>query len=118
MIALLTEQKDALADLTEDYFYQIPVGPPDVGGISPGYFWIVRPEYGDVDLPIYGLTDEAAKLNINSATADSLRTAVEGLEGPVAAICHQPDCSGIMLSVTGDDPGFQVGESFSLELDV
>ena len=52
------------------------------------------------------------------ATADSLRTAVEGLEGPDAAICHQPDCSGIMLSVTGDDPGFQVGESFSLELDV
>ena len=36
---------------------------------------------------------------------------------PVAAICHQPDCSGIMLSVTGHDPGFQVGESFPLELD-
>jgi len=51
------------------------------------------------------------------ATADSLRSAVEGLEGPVAAVCHQPDCSGIMLSVTGDDPGFQVGESFPLELD-
>ena len=51
------------------------------------------------------------------ATADSLRAAVEGLEGPVAAVCHQPDCSGIMLSVTGHDPGFQVGESFPLELD-
>ena len=51
------------------------------------------------------------------ATADSLRSAVEGLEGPVAAVCHQPDCSGIMLSVTGHDPGFQVGESFPLELD-
>ena len=51
------------------------------------------------------------------ATADSLRSAVEGLEGPVAAVCHQPDCSGIMLTVTGHDPGFQVGESFPLELD-
>jgi len=51
------------------------------------------------------------------ATADSLRSAVEGLEGPVAAICHQPDCSGIMLEVTGHDPGFQVGDSFPLELD-
>jgi phosphohistidine phosphatase len=51
------------------------------------------------------------------ATADSLRSAVEGLEGPVAAVCHQPDCSGIMLAVTGHDPGFQVGESFPLELD-
>jgi phosphohistidine phosphatase len=51
------------------------------------------------------------------ATADSLRNAIEGLDGPVAAVCHQPDCSGIMLSVTGHDPGFQVGESFPLELD-
>jgi phosphohistidine phosphatase len=51
------------------------------------------------------------------ATADSLRTAVEGLEGPIAAVCHQPDCSGIMLAVTGEDPGFQVGDTFPLELD-
>jgi phosphohistidine phosphatase len=51
------------------------------------------------------------------ATADSLRSAVAGLDGPVAAVCHQPDCSGIMLAVTGEDPGFQVGESFPLELD-
>ena len=51
------------------------------------------------------------------ATADSLREAVEGLKGPVAAVCHQPDCSGIMLAVTGHDPGFQVGDSFPLELD-
>jgi phosphohistidine phosphatase len=51
------------------------------------------------------------------ATAEALRAAVAGLEPPVAAICHQPDCSGIMLAVTGHDPGFQVGESFPLELD-
>jgi hypothetical protein len=51
------------------------------------------------------------------ATADLLRTAVEGLAGPVAAVCHQPDCSGIMLAVTGHDPGFQVGDSFPLDLD-
>jgi phosphohistidine phosphatase len=51
------------------------------------------------------------------ATADSLRSAVAGLEGPVAAVCHQPDCSEIMLEVTGHDPGFQVGHSSSLELD-
>ena len=51
------------------------------------------------------------------ATADSLRAAVAGLAGPVAAVCHQPDCSGIMLAVTGNDPGFQVGDSSPLELD-
>ena len=51
------------------------------------------------------------------ATAASLRSAVAGLDEPVAAVCHQPDCSGIMLAVTGEDPGFQVGEFFPLELD-
>jgi phosphohistidine phosphatase len=51
------------------------------------------------------------------ADADSLRTAVTGLDGPVAAVCHQPDCSGIMLAVTGHDPGFKVGESHPLDLD-
>ena len=50
------------------------------------------------------------------ATADLLRAAVEGLAGPVAAVCHQPDCSGIMLAMTGHDPGFQVGDSFPLDL--
>jgi phosphohistidine phosphatase len=51
------------------------------------------------------------------ATADALRAAVTGLDGPVAAVCHQPDCSGIMLAVTGHDPGFQVGDSFPFDLD-
>ena len=51
------------------------------------------------------------------ATADLLRSAVAGLDGPVAAVCHQPDCSGIMLAVTGQDPGFKVGDSFPLDLD-
>jgi phosphohistidine phosphatase len=51
------------------------------------------------------------------ATADLLRAAVEGLAGPVAAVCHQPDCSGIMLAMTVHHPGFQVGDSFPLDLD-
>jgi hypothetical protein len=51
------------------------------------------------------------------ATADSHRTAVDGLPSPVAAVCHQPDCSEIMLAITGRDPGFRVGESFPLDLD-
>ena len=52
VIALLTEQKDSLADITEDYFYAIPVGsvPGANGPDVTGYFWIVRPDYGDIDL--------------------------------------------------------------------
>jgi phosphohistidine phosphatase len=40
------------------------------------------------------------------ATADDLRDLVAGLEGPVAAVGHQPDCSEIALELTGADPGF------------
>ena len=40
------------------------------------------------------------------ATAELLREAVAGLEGPVAAVAHQPDCSEIALVLTGVDPGF------------
>ena len=40
------------------------------------------------------------------ATAELLLDAVEGLDGPVAAVGHQPDCSNIALELTGKDPGF------------
>jgi type II secretory pathway component PulK len=48
---------------TEDYFAGIPVGAdpnnPD------GWFWIVRPQYDEDDLPLYGLVDECSKFDIN-----------------------------------------------------
>jgi phosphohistidine phosphatase SixA len=50
------------------------------------------------------------------ATADSLRTALAGLEGPVAAVGHQPDCSEIALALTGADPGFPTAGMLELEL--
>jgi phosphohistidine phosphatase len=40
------------------------------------------------------------------ATADLLLEALEGVDGPVAAVGHQPDCSEIFLELTGTDPGF------------
>jgi type II secretory pathway component PulK len=64
VVALLTEQKDTLSDLTEDYFAAVQVGD--------GYFWIVRPDYGDDNLPVFGLTEENAKLNLNTASYESL----------------------------------------------
>ncbi|MFO7573088.1 MAG: histidine phosphatase family protein [Gaiellaceae bacterium] len=39
-------------------------------------------------------------------TADGLRAAVAQLDGPVAAVGHQPDCSEIALELIGSDPGF------------
>ena len=51
------------------------------------------------------------------ATADLLRETVAGVEGPVAAVAHQPDCSEIALALTGSDPGFPPAGVAELELD-
>jgi len=50
------------------------------------------------------------------ATASLLREAVEGAEGPVAVVGHQPDCSEIALELTGSDPGFPTGGVAEIEL--
>jgi phosphohistidine phosphatase len=51
------------------------------------------------------------------ATADSLRRALAGFEGPVAAVGHQPDCSEIALALIGHDPGFPTGGMAEISLD-
>jgi phosphohistidine phosphatase SixA len=50
------------------------------------------------------------------ATASLLREAIEGAEGPVAVVGHQPDCSEIALELTGSDPGFPTGGVAEIEL--
>lgn len=62
-----------------------------------------------------------AELRVNErlspgATASLLREAVEGAEGPVAVVGHQPDCSEIALELTGSDPGFPTGGVAEIEL--
>ena len=51
------------------------------------------------------------------ATADLVREALEGLDGPVAAVGHQPDCSEIALELTGSDPGFPTAGVAELTLE-
>jgi phosphohistidine phosphatase len=51
------------------------------------------------------------------ATAAALRSAVAGEQGPIAVVCHQPDCSEIARELTGDDPGFPTGGVLELVLD-
>jgi phosphohistidine phosphatase len=43
------------------------------------------------------------------ATLANLEELVEELDGPVATVGHQPDCSEIVLALSGHDPGFPVG---------
>jgi phosphohistidine phosphatase len=52
------------------------------------------------------------------ATPAQLREALESEDGPVAAVCHQPDCSEIAASLTGSDPGFPPGGVAEIELDL
>ena len=64
VLTTLAQEGSDVSTLTEDYFAAIPVGD--------GYFWILRPDYGDSFMPVFGLIDESAKLNINVATYDQL----------------------------------------------
>ena len=50
------------------------------------------------------------------ATAATLAEALGGVDGPVATVGHQPDCSEIALALTGADPGFPVAGWAELEL--
>ena len=51
------------------------------------------------------------------AGIDDLRLALAQVDGPVATVGHQPDCSEIAFAVTGVDPGFSPGAMASLELE-
>ena len=50
------------------------------------------------------------------ATIESLRRALDGEDGPVAVVGHQPDCSEIAYAVIGRDPGFPVGGMVELDI--
>lgn len=50
------------------------------------------------------------------ATAESLREAVETRGELVVAVGHQPDCSEIVLALTGEDRSFAPGDAAELEL--
>ncbi|HLF67736.1 MAG TPA: histidine phosphatase family protein [Gaiellaceae bacterium] len=50
-------------------------------------------------------------------TAETLRAAIGQEAGPVAAVCHQPDCSHIALALAGRDPGFPPGGTAEIVLD-
>jgi hypothetical protein len=62
---LITEGNDGIDEnVTEDQFAAIQIGD--------GYFWVLRPDYDDPTLPVFGMVKEGAKLNLNKATYDQL----------------------------------------------
>src|SRR5256885_10099591 len=70
VVGLLNSGYGITNSFTEDQFQQVAVGD--------GYFWIVRPDYNDESLPLWGLVEENAKININNTT-NSTRTVLLNL---------------------------------------
>jgi phosphohistidine phosphatase len=63
-----------------------------------------------------GLSPAVAEGLAPGATLESLRTAVEGHGDTVIAVGHQPDCSEIVLELTGEERLFPTASFAELEL--
>lgn len=83
VLTIIGNEGAAVVTRPETDFQQRPLGN--------GWFWIIRPDYSDADLPTFGLTDEAGKLNINEASVESLRALPGISEEAVAAILDWRD---------------------------
>jgi phosphohistidine phosphatase len=64
-----------------------------------------------------GLTPEADERLAPGATAEGLKAATSGRGDTVVAVGHQPDCSTIVLALTGRERAFAPGAVQELELD-
>ena len=64
VLAVLADQGEDARQLVEDNFAAVQVGD--------GYFWILRPNYEDAQMPVFGLSEESAKLNINYSSFDKV----------------------------------------------
>ena len=56
VVALITDEGERVRDLGEENFAGVRIGE--------GIFWILRPDYDDEQLPLFGLVEESAKVNI------------------------------------------------------
>ncbi|MEO6437498.1 MAG: hypothetical protein ABIP55_17270 [Tepidisphaeraceae bacterium] len=102
VLALIAQQGDSLDQLSESEFAGIPVGQ--------GYFWIVRPDYDDAALPLFGLVDESAKLNINTASYEQILRLPGMTEDAAASIMDwrdedtNPERTGVETYLDQADP--------------
>ena len=50
------------------------------------------------------------------ATAEDVRAAIEGRGDTVVVVAHQPDCSAVVLALTGREIPFAPGAVFAIDL--
>jgi phosphohistidine phosphatase SixA len=63
-----------------------------------------------------GIAPEADERLAPGATADDLRAAATGRGETVVAVAHQPDCSEIVLALTGREVRFSPGAVHEVQL--
>jgi phosphohistidine phosphatase SixA len=63
-----------------------------------------------------GVAAETDERLAPGATADDLRAAAAGRGETIVAVCHQPDCSEIVLALTGEEVRFPAGGVHEVEL--
>ena len=88
-LGLLTTDMTTVQNLTDDQF-QVHVGDQGSGAT----FLIVRPNYDDQTLPLYGLVEEGSKININSAGQSVLYNFVQD-EDTLSAIQQWRTANGV-----------------------
>jgi hypothetical protein len=90
-MAMLEDQatNDTAADfiftLDDSQFAGIPVGE------NSGYFWFLRPDYGDDTMAVYGMVSESGKVNINTADVTDSAVQLQALPGMT------PDVAGSIV---------------------
>src|SRR4051812_11393708 len=89
VLGLLTTDAMNVQNLSEDQF-QVHVGTQGQGGT----FLIVRPNYDDQSLPLYGLVEEGSKININNAPQSMLFNFVQD-EDTLSAIQQWRTTNGV-----------------------
>src|SRR5262245_11135148 len=75
-LALVDQERDLVLTMSERSFQAIRSGN--------GFCWFLRPNYGDVQLPSFGLVDESSKVNLNSTPRERL-LALPGMTAELAA---------------------------------
>jgi len=64
LLGMIASEGQDVTTVSEDQFDAVQVGD--------GYFWVLRPQYDDPAMPVFGLVSEAAKVNLNATTLDAL----------------------------------------------
>lgn len=114
ILALLAQEGDNVENLPETDFAAMPIGQ----GERPGCFWVLRPDYDDATLPIFGLTSEASKVNINSASYEQLLRLPGMTEDAAASIMDwrdndtNPERTGVESYFDAPDPYYAKNGAF------